>query len=87
MQIAATARRDYHVTPDGAYWKVTKEGEIDPQYVGLTKIEATAAAIDQARLGKVSVVLHGRDGRIQSVWSYDNWTGPRDAWYAGVTTG
>lgn len=48
----------------------------EPEYVGLTKTEAMGIGIEQARAGRVSLVVHGQDGRIQNVWSYDNVTIP-----------
>lgn len=65
-------RSDYHVTPKGQYWQLKQEHRADHWGLYMTKAEAVGAGIDQARLGAVSLVLHGRDGRIQQVWSYDN---------------
>lgn len=71
-------RRDYHVVPDGPLWKVVKENTAEPEFYALTKAEAIGYGIEQARLGHVSLVMHGKDGRIQNVWSYDNAPDPLD---------
>lgn len=71
-------RHDFHVVPDGVMWKVTEEHRTFAMGHFLTKTEAIAHGIQQARDGATSLVIHGRDGRIQNVWSYDNWSGPRD---------
>ena len=71
-------RSDFHVVPDGVMWKVTREHREYAMGHFLTKTEALAEGIRQAREGHVSLVVHGKDGQIQNVWSYDYWTGPRD---------
>lgn len=84
MNITPTAntivpmRRDYHIVPDGFLWKVTEERRAFAIGHHLTKQEALAVGIQQARAGNVSLVIHGKDGRIQRVYSYDDWTGPRE---------
>lgn len=89
MQIASTLpmRSDFHVVPDGYLWKVTQEHRAMPYGHTLTKIEALSMGIQQARAGHVSLVIHGRDGRVQNVWSYDNWAGPRDVHRGAVEGG
>ena len=79
MQISSIVplRRDWHVTPKGAYWQLKQEYRYDIWGLYLTKAEAIGAGIDQARLGATSLVLHGLDGRIQTVWSYDDAIVPR----------
>lgn len=63
-------RFDYHVIPVTGGWAVTHEGTYGYTKVNVSKLEATGWAVTQARAGAVSVILHGRDGRIQEVWSY-----------------
>lgn len=74
-------RRDYHVTFDRTmmFWQVKQEYRSDTLRYTLTKTEALGFAIEAAREAGVSVVIHGMDGRIRQVWSYDSWMGPRDA--------
>lgn len=65
-------RNDFHVTFDRTcmYWKVSQEYRCEVTYK-ITKAEAVGLAIEQARNGHVSLIIHGRDGRIQEVISYD----------------
>lgn len=65
-------RSDYHVVPSGVYWLVKQEHRSIPWGTYLTKAEAVGEGIAQARQGHVSLVAHGRDGRVQYVTSYDN---------------
>lgn len=64
-------RSDYHVTPFGKLWAIKQEHRAHHWGLYLTKAEAIGEGITQARLGAVSLVVHGRDGRVQKVWSYD----------------
>lgn len=70
-------RRDWHITTKGPYWQLTQEYRADVWGLYLTKAEAIGAGIEQARLGATSLIIHGRDGRIQNVWSYDDAIVPR----------
>jgi hypothetical protein len=65
-------RRDYHVVPHGAYWAVFRELDAYASAIKLTKAEALGFGIEQARASYVSLVIHGKNGQIQNVWSYDN---------------
>ena len=65
-------RSDYHVIMKGPLWALKQEHRADYWGMYLTKAEAIGAGIEQARQGHVSLVIHGRDGRVQNVWSYDN---------------
>lgn len=75
MQINAvntTHRSDYHVVPMQGSWAI--KGEANPHYTGIfeTQIEATSYAMTLAREAATSVVIHGRNGQIREVWSYDH---------------
>lgn len=65
-------RRDWHVTPEGPLWKLKQEYRNEVWGLYLTKAEAMGEGITQARQAATSLIIHGRDGRIQKVWSYDN---------------
>ena len=73
-------RRDFHVTFDRStmFWKVCQEytSHLRDSY-RVSKAEAFGLAVEQARMAAVSVIVHGMDGRIQQVLSYDRWMGPR----------
>lgn len=71
-----SVRLDYHVIPQGNLWAVKLEGAPFIERVVLTKTEAMAYGIEQARAGHTSLVEHGRNGVIQSVRSYDHFNGP-----------
>lgn len=71
-------RSDWHVTPQGPLWKLKREHRAETWGLYMTKAEALGEGIAQARLGHVSLVIHGRDGRIQKVWSYDDAVIPFD---------
>jgi hypothetical protein len=64
-------RRDWHVVPHGKLWKLEEEYRAHPWGLYLTQAEAIGDGIEQARLGATSLVVHGRDGTIKKVWSYD----------------
>lgn len=72
ITIQKETRQDYHIVPSGIYWAVKREGSVYAEKFGLTKAEALGYGIEQARAGAVSLVIHGRTGRIQTVYSYDN---------------
>lgn len=67
------SRADFHVVPFSGLWAV--KGELEATYTGIfyTQVEATSYAINLARLAAASVVIHGRDGKIRDVWSYDEY--------------
>ncbi len=65
-------RRDYHVVPHMGQWNVRQELENVVEARFRTQLEAMAYAIQLARHDAVSMVLHGRNGRIREVRSYDN---------------
>lgn len=65
-------RNDWHVVPSGKLWKLREEHRVDHWGLYLTKAEAIGEGIAQARLGATSLIIHGRDGRVQKVWSYAN---------------
>lgn len=71
-------RSDYHIIPHGKLWAIKQEHRADYWGIYMTKTEALGEGIAQARLGQVSLVIHGRDGRVQKVWSYSNVTIPYD---------
>lgn len=74
-------RCDYHVVwnQNTRLWCVKQEHRDEFSYsYRISKDEALGLAIEQARQGQVSVIIHGMDGRIQDVRSYDGWVGPRE---------
>jgi len=68
-------RTDAHVVPSHGLWAVKVEGSALYSGHWYTKLEATAFAMDVARNSHSSVILHGLDGRFQTVWSYDAFRG------------
>ncbi len=65
------ARKVYHVTPDGTDWKVTHGGATISRH--RTKDDAIAAARRLALANQPSqVVLHRKDGTIETEWTYGN---------------
>jgi hypothetical protein len=58
------------------FWKVKQEYRSEVFGYALTKIEAMSMGMAQAREGAVSLVVHGMDGKIQTVYSYDDYTWP-----------
>lgn len=74
MQISniVPLRHDWHVVPKGNLWALKQEHRFDYWGMFLTQSEAIGAGITQAREGHVSLVIHGRDGRVKEVKSYDN---------------
>lgn len=71
-------RSDFHIVPRGHQWIVKQEHRVNPVGWHFTKLEAIAHGMKQARDGAVSLIIHGRDGRIQRVYSYDDWVWPHD---------
>ncbi len=66
------SRNDWHVVPSGPLWKLREERRADHWGLYLTQAEAIGDGIEQARLGASSLIIHGRDGQIKKVYSYDN---------------
>lgn len=64
-------RNDAHVVPSKGLWAVKMESERFTSGFFATKLEATALAMQYAREHRSSVVIHGANGVIQNVWSYD----------------
>lgn len=60
------SKRNQHVVPHAGGWAVRGEGAERASGVYDTKDEATAAARGIARNQGTELVVHGRDGRIQS---------------------
>lgn len=60
----------YHVTPKGGQWQV--KGENAERAVSLheTKVEALQAGRGIAQNAKGQLLVHGRDGVIQTEWTY-----------------
>lgn len=71
-------RSNWHVVPSGVFWMLKQEHRAEHWGMYLTKIEATSDGIQQARQGHVSLIIHGRDGRIQQSWDYTNRLDPFD---------
>lgn len=63
-------RSDYHIMTKGVFWQLKQEHRAEHWGLYLTKAEAIGDGVDQARQGHVSLIIHGRDGKIQSVWNY-----------------
>lgn len=64
-------RSDIHVVPSGKLWAVKNESSQAYSGYFQTQLEARAYGMNLAREGAVSLVLHGQDGKIRSVTSYD----------------
>jgi uncharacterized protein YdaT len=60
------SKRNQHVVPHADGWAVRGESAERASGVYDTKAEATAAARSIARNQGTELVIHGRDGRIQS---------------------
>lgn len=60
------SKRNQHVVPHADGWAVRGESAERASGVYDTKAEATAAARGIARNQGTELVIHGRDGRIQS---------------------
>ena len=60
------SKRNQHVVPHVDGWAVRGEGAERASGVFDTKAEATAAGRSIARNQGTELVVHGRDGRIQS---------------------
>lgn len=79
-----TTRTDFHVVPRGQYWAVKEERGVHDHGVFLTKVEACGYGVFKAREARVSLVVHGRDGVIQTVYSYTGRYPSVDDSYTGV---
>lgn len=62
-----------HVTqrPDGS-WAATREGADRASAVAPTKVELLDRAREIGQNSNAEVIVHGRDGVIQTRWSYGN---------------
>lgn len=78
IQSILPLRRDWHVTFDRScmFWKVKQEYRADHWGMAITKTEAIAMGMMQARLGHESLIIHGMDGKIQTVYNYDKFRWP-----------
>lgn len=63
-------RCDFHVVPLGTSWAIKCEGSEAYRGYFATQVEATGSAMHLARQSASSVVVHGRDGRFRTVYSY-----------------
>lgn len=64
-------RRIYHVTPDGADWKVKERGAERAVKILEDKSDAIQLAKDLARsAGLGQVIIHRNDGQIQTEHTY-----------------
>ena len=61
-------RSDVHISRDGARWKVTQAGSKVSAHN--TQSTAIGAGKSVAKMDRVDLVVHGRDGRIRSKDSY-----------------
>lgn len=66
------ARKTYHVTPaEGCNWKVKGEGSSRASGIHDNKAEALEQAKDLAKSRDFGqVIVHGRDGKIQTEYTY-----------------
>lgn len=66
------SRKTYHVTPaEDGNWKVKGEGASRAAGIHEDKTDAVQQARDLAKAsGKGQVVIHRRDGTIQTEWTY-----------------
>ena len=80
FQTVRAQRRDWHVTLQrpSMLWTVKRENDLHVFQYFVSKAEAVGVGIMQAREGHASLVIHGMNGRIQDVKSYDRWCGPTD---------
>jgi Uncharacterized protein conserved in bacteria (DUF2188) len=60
------SKRNQHVVPRGREWAVVGEGAERASGLYETKAQATSAARTISRNQGTELVLHGRDGRVQS---------------------
>lgn len=65
-------RQDWHVVPCGSLWELKRELRHERYGLYTTQAEAMGEGMTQARLGAVSLIVHGRNGRVRTVYSYDN---------------
>ena len=61
-----SCKRNQHVVPRGSGWAVQGEGADRASGLFDNKTDATEAAREIARNQGTELVIHGRDGRIQS---------------------
>ncbi len=61
-----SSKRNQHVVPHADGWAVRGEGTERASGVFDTKVEATEAGRSIARNQGTELVIHGKDGRIQS---------------------
>lgn len=73
----STSRTTYHVTKTDDGWKGKKEGAERASVKGDTKEEVLKKTIDIAKnKGDSSVVIHGKDGKIQEERTYPKSSDP-----------
>ncbi len=60
------AKKNQHVVPLGNGWAVKGEGNTRFTAITERKSEATIIAKGIARNNKSEIIIHGKDGRIQS---------------------
>lgn len=75
VKMPSIIRTDAHVVPLKGVWAVKMEHNTVYSGIYYTQLEAKAAAMQLARMANSSVVVHGRDGTVRVVWSYDSVTG------------
>lgn len=70
-------RNRYHITKTDDGWKGAKENSQRASVTGRTKEEVQQKTIDMAKgQGNSSVVIHGRDGKIQEERTYPKGSDP-----------
>jgi len=62
--------KNIHVVPKGPRWAVKQEGTNQPLSTHRTKDLADQQARPLAKVNRVELVTHGRDGRIQDKDSF-----------------
>jgi hypothetical protein len=65
-------KRAKHVVFKDGKWTVRAEGTAEALGQHVTRLEAVRQARSLAKRDRVGLVIHGRDGRIEEVDSYDN---------------
>ncbi len=63
------AYRTIRVYPDGNVWVVKKDGHEKASAIKSTKAEALRAARSIAINQNLTIVVHGKDGKIQRTWN------------------
>lgn len=66
----------WHVMYENKMWEVFRSGEFTSRGAFITKTEAVAEGIKQARHAASVLVEHSRRGSVQKITNYSAWRGP-----------